>query len=171
MGKRSNKLQGPRRVKIDRLDMKILATLADLSRQSTTEVARKVGLSARPCAKRLERLERGKSIVSYCADVNIEQLGDLNLYHVTIAGKSLTFELARRLEELILQNPFIVSADAVFGSLGYVLRVYARDAQHCRELVAPLVGHVIECETWPVSRRIVRSQTRRLIEALAREEN
>jgi hypothetical protein len=46
----------------------------------------------------------------------MEQLGDLSLYHVTIAGKPNTPELARRPEALIIQNPFIVSADTVFGS-------------------------------------------------------
>jgi DNA-binding Lrp family transcriptional regulator len=157
-------------MKIDRLDMKILTTLAEQSRQTITEVARNVGLSASPCTARLERLEHGKLIIGYYTDIDVEQLGDLSLYHVTIAGKPYTPELARRLEALIIQNPFIVSADAVFGSLDYVLRVYARNAQHYHEIMAPFVEHKIDYETWPVSRRILRSQSRRLMEALAQDE-
>jgi DNA-binding Lrp family transcriptional regulator len=171
MGKRSAKSTGRRRIKIDRLDMKILTTLAEQSRQTITEVARNVGLSASPCAARLERLEHGKLIIGYYTDIDVEQLGDLSLYHVTIAGKPFTPELARRLEALIIQNPFIVSADAVFGSLDYVLRVYARNAQHYHEIMAPFTEHKIDYETWPVSRRIVRTQSRRLMEALARDES
>jgi hypothetical protein len=60
MGKLSTKSMGRRRMKIDRLDMKILTTLAEQSRQTITEVARNVGLSASPCT---ERLERGKLII------------------------------------------------------------------------------------------------------------
>jgi Lrp/AsnC family transcriptional regulator, leucine-responsive regulatory protein len=160
-----------RRRKIDRLDMKILTTLAENSRQTITEIARKVGLSSSPCTTRLERLEQERMIIGYCTDIDVEQLGDLSLYHVTIAGKPHTAELARKLEALIVQNPFIVSADAVFGSLDYVLRVYARNAQHYHEIMAPFAEHKIDYETWPVSRRIVRSQSRRLMEALARDES
>jgi Lrp/AsnC family leucine-responsive transcriptional regulator len=170
MGKLLLKKMGRRRTKIDRLDMKILTTLAEQSRQTITEVARNVGLSASPCTTRLERLEREKLILGYYTDIDVEQLGDLSLYHVTIAGKPYTAELARKLEALIIQNPFIVSADAVFGSLDYVLRLYARNAQHYHEIMAPFVEHKIDYETWPVSRRIVRSQTRRLMDALARDE-
>jgi DNA-binding Lrp family transcriptional regulator len=158
-----------RRRKIDRLDMKILGTLAEQSRQTITELAKNVGLSASPCTARLERLEGEKLIAGYYADIDVEKLADLSLYHVTIAGKPYTPELARRLEALILQNPYIVSADAVFGSLDYVLRVYARNAQHYHEIMAPFVEHKIDYETWPVSRRIVRQQSRRLLEALARD--
>jgi DNA-binding Lrp family transcriptional regulator len=170
MGKLSTKSMARRRLKVDRLDMKILTTLSEQSRQTITEVARNVGLSASPCTTRLERLEREKVILGYCTDIDVEQLGDLSLYHVTIAGKPHTAELARRLEALIVQSPFIVSADAVFGSLDYVLRVYARNAQHYHEIMAPFVEHKIDYETWPVSRRIVRSQSRRLMEALAQDE-
>ena len=128
---------------------------------------RPVGFS--PCTARLERLEAEKFIAGYYADIDVEKLADLSLYQVTIAGKPYTPELARRLEALILQNPYIVSADAVFGSLDYVLRVYAQNAQHYHEIMAPFVEHKIDYETWPVSRRIVRLQSRRLLEALARD--
>ena len=59
------------------------------------------------------------------------------------------------------------SADAVFGSLDYVMRVYARNAEHYHEIMRPFLEHKIDYETWPVSRRIVRSQSRRLLEKLA----
>jgi len=45
----------------------------------------------------------------------------------------------------------------------------ARNAQHYHEIMAPFVEHKIDYETWPVSRRIVRLQSRRLLEALARD--
>ena len=83
-------------MKIDRLDMKILTTLAEQRRQTITEVARIVGLSARPCTARLERLEHRKLIRGYYTDIDVEQLGDLSLYHVTIAAKPYTSELTRR---------------------------------------------------------------------------
>lgn len=169
MGKQPDSGSSRRRRKVDRLDMKILGALAEQSRQTITELSKNVGLSASPCTARLERLESEKFIAGYYADIDVEKLADLSLYHVTIAGKPYTPELARRLEALILQNPYIVSADAVFGSLDYVLRVYARNAQHYHEIMAPFVEHKIDYETWPVSRRVVRLQYRRLLDAIARD--
>jgi DNA-binding Lrp family transcriptional regulator len=162
---------GRRRAKVDRLDMKILIAISEQSRQTITEISKSVGLSASPCTTRLERLDREKLILGYHADINVEKMADLSLYHVTIAGKPYTPELARKLEVLMTQNPYIVSADAVFGSLDYVLRVYARNAEHYHEIMAPFVEHKIDYETWPVSRRIVRSQSRRLLEKLARDDD
>jgi DNA-binding Lrp family transcriptional regulator len=158
---------GRRRGKVDRLDMKILAAISEQSRQTVTEVSKSVGLSASPCTTRLERLEREKLIIGYIADINVEKIADLSLYHVTIAGKPYTAELARKLEILIVQSPYIVSADAVFGALDYVLRVYARSVDHYHEIMRPFTEHKIDYETWPVSRRIVRFQSRRLLEKLA----
>jgi DNA-binding Lrp family transcriptional regulator len=171
MAKITSKDVGRRRRKVDRFDMKILIAISEKSRQTITEISKSVGLSASPCTTRLERLEREKVIIGYYTDVNVEQMANLSLYHVTVAAKPYTPELARKLEALIVQNPYIVSADAVFGSLDYVLRVYARNAEHYHEIMAPFVEHKIDYETWPVSRRIVRSQAKRLLEKLLRDEN
>lgn len=158
---------GRRASRIDRLDMKILTAISERSRQSITEISKEVGLSASPCTTRLERLERDGLILGYNTDVNVEQIADLSLYQVTIAAKPYTPETARIIESLIVRNPYIVSADAVFGSLDYVLRVYARNAEHYHEIMRPFVELKIDYETWPVSRRIVRAQSRRLLEKLA----
>jgi len=160
-----------RRGKVDRLDTKLLIAIAEQSRQTITEISKSVGLSASPCTTRLERLEREGLIIGYFADINLEAIADLSLYHVTIAGKPYTPELARKLESLIVQNPYIVSADAVFGSLDYVLRVYARSAEHYHEIMKPFLEHQIDYETWPVSRRVVRFQSRRLLEKLIRADD
>lgn len=165
--KTSEKRVGQRLNRVDRLDMKILRAISERSRQSITEISKEVGLSASPCTTRLERLEREGLIVGYNTDINVEQIADLSLYQVTIAAKPYTPEMARILEALIVRNPYIVSADAVFGSLDYVLRVYARNAEHYHEIMRPFVEHKIDYETWPVSRRIVRFQSRRLLEKLA----
>ena len=81
------KRAGDRLSWVDRLDMKILTAISERSRQSITEISKEVGLSASPCTTRLERLERDGLIVGYNTDINVEQIGDLSLYQVTIAAK------------------------------------------------------------------------------------
>lgn len=80
----------------------------------------------------------------------MEQLADLSLYYVTMALKPYTPERAREVEALIVACPHIVSAQALFGSPDYLLKVYARSTQHYHEVVAPFTEHAVDYETWPV---------------------
>lgn len=151
----------------DRLDMRILTALSDRGRQTLTELSKTVGLSATPCGARVDQLEAQKIILGYHAEVDVEELADLSLYHMTIALKPYSADLARRLETLMAACPFIVSADALFGSIDYILRVYARSAQHYQSIIAPFVELGVDYETWPVSRKVMTPRTHRLIGHLA----
>jgi Lrp/AsnC ligand binding domain len=77
--------------------------------------------------------------------------------------------VARKLEALMDACPFVVSADALFGSIDYILRVYARRTQHYHTIMAPFVELGIDYETWPVSRKVMTPRTHRLIGYLTNE--
>jgi Lrp/AsnC family transcriptional regulator of ectoine degradation len=154
---------------IDRLDMRILTALSERGRQTLTELSKKVGLSATPCAARLEHLEAQKVILGYHADVDIEGIADLSPYFVTITANPYSADLARKLEALMAASPYIVSADALFGSLDYILRVYARSTQHYHAIMAPFVELGVDYETWPVSRKVMSPKMHRLVGHLAQE--
>lgn len=151
----------------DRLDMRILTALSERGRQTLTELAKTVGLSSTPCGVRVEHLEAQKVILGYHADVDVEGIANLSLYFVTIAAKPYTPDLARRLEALMVASPYVVSADALFGSIDYILRVYARSTQHYHSIMAPFVELGIDYETWPVSRKVLQPKMHRLIAHLA----
>lgn len=154
---------------IDRLDMRILTALSERGRQTLTELSKKVGLSATPCGARLEYLEGQKVILGYHADVDVEEVADLSPYFVTIAANPYSADLARRLEALMVASPYIVSADALFGSIDYILRVYARSIQHYHAIMAPFVELGVDYETWPVSRKVMPPKMHRLVGHLAQD--
>jgi DNA-binding Lrp family transcriptional regulator len=156
--------------RVDRLDMRILAELAQSGRKTITELSKSVGLSPSPCTTRLERLEADRIIVGYEADIDVERLADLSQYYVTIAAKPWTPALARTIETLITESPYIVSADHLFGSIDYLLRIYARSTQHFHKIMAPFLEYNLDYETWPVSRGVVRKHMHRLIEELQRDQ-
>jgi Lrp/AsnC family transcriptional regulator of ectoine degradation len=155
----------------DRLDMRILTALSERGRQTLTELSKTVGLSATPCGARVECLEAQKVILGYHADVDLEGIAELSPYFVTIAANPYSAELARKLEALMLASPYIVSADALFGSLDYILRVYARSTQHYHSIMAPFVELGVDYETWPVSRKVMSPKIHRLIAHLASEDS
>jgi DNA-binding Lrp family transcriptional regulator len=153
----------------DRLDMRILTALCERGRQTLTELSKTVGLSATPCGARMEHLEAQNVILGYHAEIDIEGIADVSPYFVTITANPYSAELARKLEALMLASPYIVSADALFGSLDYILRIYARSTQHYHAIMAPFVELGVDYETWPVSRKVMSPKLHRLIGHLASE--
>ncbi len=61
--------------KLDPIDRKILAELQADGRMTNVELARRVGISAPPCLRRVRTLEEAGFIRGYHADVNPRELG------------------------------------------------------------------------------------------------
>ena len=68
------------RVKLDEIDLKILHDLQADGRMTNVELARRVGISAPPCLRRVRALEEAGYIRGYHADLAPNSLG----YNVTV---------------------------------------------------------------------------------------
>ena len=64
-----------RRVKLDRIDLQILQDLQDDGRMTNVELARRAGISAPPCLRRVRALEEAGYIKGYHAKLDGEALG------------------------------------------------------------------------------------------------
>ena len=64
-----------RRVKLDRIDLQILSDLQADGRMTNVELARRAGISAPPCLRRVRALEGAGYIRGYHADIAPEALG------------------------------------------------------------------------------------------------
>ena len=63
------------RVKLDEIDKRILRDLQTNGRITNVELARRVGISAPPCLRRVRALEESDYIRGYHADLNGAKLG------------------------------------------------------------------------------------------------
>jgi len=61
--------------KLDPIDRKILSELQSDGRMTNVELARRVGISAPPCLRRVRTLEEAGYIRGYHADINPRELG------------------------------------------------------------------------------------------------
>jgi len=163
--------EGMERVRLDRLDLKILAALHDQGRITKSDLSEAVGLSPTPCCVRIARLEDEGFIRGYHADVDMERVANLSRFMVTVSIKDYTPEKARQFEEIIADIPFIVGCDAVFGSIDYVLQILAAGTAHYHEIVTPMLAMEIDYTTFPVSKVISKPtdvELRQLLEPPAR---
>lgn len=63
------------RMKLDRIDIKILSELQKNGRITNVELAELVNLSPSPCLMRVKKLQTEGYIVSYSAQINVAKLG------------------------------------------------------------------------------------------------
>ncbi len=137
-----------RRVKLDRIDRRILRALQAEGRITNVELARRAGISAPPCLRRVRALEEAGIIRGYHADLAAEALG----YEVGVfaqVGLSSQAETdLRAFEELVATWPEVREAYMLTGDADFLLKIVAADWDSYQRFLsakltsAPNVSHV-----------------------------
>lgn len=116
-----------RRVKLDKIDLRILRDLQADGRMTNVDLAKRAGISAPPCLRRVRALEDAGYIRGYHADVNAEALG----YGVTVfAQVGLSSQAESDLvafETLVSQWPEVRDCYMLAGETDFLLRIVATD--------------------------------------------
>lgn len=113
--------------RFDRATREILEALQADSRQSTQQLADKVGLSATPVWRRVKELEDSGVIRRHVALVDREKLG---LFVCVLANVSLVRHsegAVEAFEAMITTSPEIIECQAITGEADYVVKVVAPD--------------------------------------------
>jgi DNA-binding Lrp family transcriptional regulator len=137
-----------RRVKLDRIDRKILNDLQQDGRMTNVDLARNAGISAPPCLRRVRALEEAGFIRGYHADLNAEALG----YGVTVfAQVGLSSQAEHDLkafEALTTAWPEVRECHMLAGEMDFLLKIVAVDWDAYQRFLttqltaAPNVSHV-----------------------------
>ena len=127
-------------LKLDKIDLKILAALQRNGRITKLGLSQEVGLSAAACWERLARLEKTGVISGYSASIDASRIGRFATVLVEITLKSHRQVDFHRFEAAVLREPAIVSCDAVGGGIDYLLRVVASDIDSYQRLIDGLLS-------------------------------
>jgi DNA-binding Lrp family transcriptional regulator len=137
-----------RRPKLDRLDLKILATLQRAGRMTNLDLAETIGLSATPCLQRVKRLEAAGYIIGYGAALDIDRLCANVVVFAEITLKQHGREDFLRFEKAIQDVPQILAAYLVTGGYDYLVQFVARDLLDYQALVEGLLDAGIGIATY-----------------------
>src|ERR687892_350327 len=112
-----------RRVKLDRIDRRILSDLQEDGRMTNVDLAKRAGISAPPCLRRVRALEKAGVVRGYQADL-------------------------RAFEELMASWPNVRECHMLAGEADFLLKIVAEDWDAYQRFLttklttAPNVSHV-----------------------------
>ncbi|MBN8521158.1 MAG: Lrp/AsnC family transcriptional regulator [Alphaproteobacteria bacterium] len=144
-----------RRIKLDKIDRKILRDLQADGRITNVELAKNSGISAPPCLRRVRALEESGFIKSYHARLEPAALG----YGITVFAHVKLVSQAeadlKKFEDQCKKWDLVRECHMLSGEVDYLLRIVAKDWESYQNfLTSDLTSapNVMSVKTMPLVR-------------------
>ena len=134
---------------LDSIDHHILRELQDEGRITNVELARRVGISAPPCLRRVRALEENGYIKSYRALLDEKKLGfELTAFAMVHLSSQAEADL-QEFENFVRSKPLVRECWMLSGEIDFVLKCVAPNLAAFQALVTELTGapHVRNVKT------------------------
>jgi DNA-binding Lrp family transcriptional regulator len=135
-------------VKLDRIDLRILRELQKDGRMTNVELAKRVGISAPPCLRRVRALEEAGYIRGYHADVAADKLGfGITVFTLVSLANHGENDL-QNFAKLCEQWPQVRECYMLTGDSDFLVKIVAEDWDAFQKFLthqltgAPNVAHV-----------------------------
>lgn len=129
-----------RRVKLDRIDRRILRDLQASGRMTNVELARRAGISAPPCLRRVRALEETGFIHGYHADIDGEALGYEVTFFALVGLDGQSEAVLGEFSTMVSEWPEVRECHMCRGPDDFVLKIVARNTAHENELTDRLTA-------------------------------
>lgn len=140
-------------MKLDRINLNILACLQENGRITNQELAEQVALSPSACLTRTRRLEEEGYVTRYRAEVALDRIGPILSAFMEVTLESHFPNDFNKFDDYVVTRPEIVSAYMLGATFDYLLHVVVRDMAQLRHLSDEILGAeigVIKLNTLPV---------------------
>jgi DNA-binding Lrp family transcriptional regulator len=127
-------------LKLDRIDVHILAELQRQGRMGNNDLAEAVGLSPSPCLHRVRRLETAGYITGYSAHLNLAKLGDPQMVFAQVTLSNHRREDFLRFEAAMAAQEELLEAHLVSGGFDYLLKFITRGIAEYQVLMDNLLA-------------------------------
>jgi DNA-binding Lrp family transcriptional regulator len=126
-------------LKLDRIDINILAQLQRNGRMTNSDLAEAVALSPSPCLSRVKRLEQHGYITSYNARVALEKLGETAIVFTEVTLGDHHREDFILFEKQIGTIDEVIECHLVSGGYDYLLKFVTRGISHYQTLMEEIL--------------------------------
>ncbi len=126
--------------RLDAIDRKILKELQDDGRITNVELARRVGISAPPCLRRVRALEEAGLIKGYRGLLDEKKLGyEVSVFAMVHLASQAETDLAA-FEEFVRGQPLVRECWMLSGEIDFVLKCVAPDLKTFQAFVEKLTS-------------------------------
>tara|TARA_B110000438_G_C15663572_1_gene585072 strand:+ start:108 stop:578 length:471 start_codon:yes stop_codon:yes gene_type:complete len=125
---------------MDELDLKILRVLQEDSSLTVTEIAKRVGLSASPCWKRINRLESDGVIKYQAAVLDGQKLGVNLTVFMSIRTGEHSGAWLESFAKFIKKMPEVQEFHRMAGEIDYLLKIVVLDMDHFDKFYKNMIG-------------------------------
>jgi DNA-binding Lrp family transcriptional regulator len=135
--------------RLDAIDWKILAELQEDGHITNVELARRVGISAPPCLRRVRALEEAGYIRGYRALLDEKRLGyEITVFALVHLSSQAEPDLAA-FEAFVREQPLVRECWMLSGEVDFILKCVAPDLKTFQTFVTELTGapHVRNVKT------------------------
>ncbi len=129
-----------RPVDLDQTDRLILRELQADGRMTNVELARRIGISAPPCLRRVRRLEQAGIIRGYATEIDPLLAGWPITFFALVGLDSQKERVLTEFEQAISEWPEVRECHMIRGGGDFLLRLTARDTPHENRLTQSLTG-------------------------------
>ena len=120
---------------LDGIDRQLLAELQDEGRVTNVELAKRVGLTAPPCLRRVRSLEEEGVIRGYHADIDAGKLGFTIMVFALVSLRSQAEESLRQFEDHMRSLPEVRECHMLNGEIDFILKIVSKDLQSFQEFL------------------------------------
>ncbi len=121
--------------RLDEIDRKILAELQADGRMTNVELAKRVGISAPPCLRRVRTLEESGYITGYHAEVSARELGfEVQVFAMVGLDSQAEAEL-RAFEDRCREWPLVRECHMLNGEVDFILKCVAPDLSNFQQFL------------------------------------
>ena len=120
---------------LDGIDRRLLAELQAEGRVTNVDLAKRVGLTAPPCLRRVRALEEAGVIRGYHADLDASRLGFTITVFAMVSLKSQAEEDLRAFENHIKALPEVRECHMLNGEIDFILKIVSPDLQSFQEFL------------------------------------
>lgn len=114
-------------VSLDNIDRSLLEVMQEDARITNADLAKKTGLSASPCWRRIRRLESSGVVRRYVTLLNPDAIGlPINVF-ATVALEKQVESALENFESLITRHPEVMECYLMTGEFDYLLRIVVPD--------------------------------------------
>jgi DNA-binding Lrp family transcriptional regulator len=139
----------PVHARLDAIDRKILKELQDDGRMTNVELAKRIGISAPPCLRRVRALEEAGYIRGFRALLDEKLLGyEVTVFALVHLSSQAEADL-KAFEDFVRKEPLVRECWMLSGDVDFILKCVAPDLKTFQAFVAELTSapHVRNVKT------------------------